>query len=206
MAQRVNMDLLTYRLANLAKEIEQKQLVVLVLNENLQRKRVIKRHHISGMLPSVCNDESSSPMESFDVNTWKKMVSLRSTEEENRMNKETREKQKKLDEFSSAMKPSNPTIWKKAISLRKREKENNMNKEEREKQKKLGTPMLWNASRNNSETENPESTHDKSKVLDGSKNKFLKASKMAVVIGKVKQGQDICTCRSLGAECKVHDV
>ena len=65
MSRREYMSLLTHRLTNLINEIEDKLLIVLVLNEIQQRKREINRDRIPlccRLLLSNSNDESSSVM------------------------------------------------------------------------------------------------------------------------------------------------
>ena len=51
-----------------------------------------------------------------------------------------------------------------------------------------------------------ESSIEPPKEESKAKNKFLKAAKLAVLISQVKKGHDICTCESLDAKCKVHDL
>ena len=72
MAGREYMCLLTHRLTNLINEIEEKILVVLVLNEIEQRKREIRGNHIPRILFSNVNDESSSAMTHLKRTTSKK--------------------------------------------------------------------------------------------------------------------------------------
>ena len=51
-----------------------------------------------------------------------------------------------------------------------------------------------------------ETSNEPPKEESKAKNKFLKAAKLAVLISQVKKGHDICTCESLDAKCKVHDL
>ena len=97
------------------------------------------------------------------------------------------------------------------VALKKRDKENQPCTEEEKikQQKKLGT--IWGASKNfkniidkDAESINKAKNFDKT-VIAPTKNKFMKAAKIAVLISQVKQGRDICTCSSLDAKCYIHD-
>ena len=121
--------------------------------------------------------------------------------------KERLQREQLINRNNCTQKSSQPSSIKSLMYMKKKEKENNICEEERLKRKKIGAVSLWNSSRKkNAENKDPESTKGKSKTVDKSKNRFLNAAKMAVLISQVKQGRDICTCESLDANCKLHDV
>ena len=133
----------------------------------------------------------------------------------NRLEKElVREREQKVNVLQSMMHAKNKPAFEANKNEHKTKKNvvskninTSMNDNEKHKNA-ISLKNIWGGSKpvksDSYKDENLNSTQPEKE--NTSKDKFVKAAKLAVLISQVKKDHDICTCESLDAICKLHDL